>query len=199
MLSGVLAPDRGFVEIDGVPLGENRLEALRRIGYLPEGAPLHADMRVCEELRYRGRLLGLSKKSLESALDRAIELAQLGDVRRRVIGTLSRGYRQRVGLAHALVADPPILILDEPTTGLDPVQRRDLLAALVELARDRTVVLSSHVLPEVDAVADRFLVLIEGAVAAVGTTSELLEEAGAGDLEAAFVHFVDRAAAEGAA
>jgi ABC-2 type transport system ATP-binding protein len=162
ILCGYLAADGGKVTVDGIDVAERPLDAQRRIGYLPENAPAYGDMRVGDYLAFRARLKRCGRK----AVDGAAERARVADVRGRRIGELSKGYRQRVGLADALLGDPPVLVLDEPSAGLDPQQIRDLRELIKELGRERTVILSSHILPEVEASCDRVVILHEGRVAA---------------------------------
>jgi ABC-2 type transport system ATP-binding protein len=169
ILAGFLAADAGRAWIDGIDVGRDPLAAQRRIGYLPEGAPLHDDMRVEDYVAYRARL----KRAPRARVAAALAAAHVDDVARRRIGQLSRGYRQRVGLADALVADPPILILDEPTAGLDPNQIREVRELVRELARARTVLLSTHILSEVEALAARVIILVGGKVVADGAAGAL--------------------------
>jgi ABC-2 type transport system ATP-binding protein len=151
-----------------------RPEAVKRaIGYLPENVPLYQEMRVQEYLRYRAALKKVPRAERRRAVDRAVERCGIGDVRRRIVGQLSKGYRQRVGLADALVADPAILILDEPTIGLDPNQIRQVRELVRELGRERTVILSSHILPEVEAVCSRVLIINKGRIVGQGRPDEL--------------------------
>jgi ABC-2 type transport system ATP-binding protein len=150
----------------------------RRIGYLPENVPLPTDARVDEYLEFRARLKGVSGAALPQARARVLRLCGRESMRRRIVGQLSRGYRQRVGLADALIADPPVLILDEPTGGLDPGQRQEVLDLVASLAGERTVLLSSHVLAEVEHVCTRVAIIQQGRIVATGTREEL--EAGAG-------------------
>ena len=160
MLTGYLAPSSGEIRIDGIDAVRRSIEARARIGYLPEGVPLYREMRVHEYLRHRGALKGVAAPG--EAVDRALELAGVADARRRIIGQLSKGYRQRVGLAEALIADPPILILDEPTSGLDPNQVRQFRALVRGFRGDKTVLLSTHILSEVEAVCDRVIIIRRG-------------------------------------
>jgi ABC-2 type transport system ATP-binding protein len=164
ILAGFLPPTRGTVEICGVLPRQARA----KIGYLPENVPLYPEMRVEEYLRYRARLKGVKPR-----LDDALQQAGIADERRRVIGQLSKGYRQRVGLADALVHRPEVLILDEPTDGLDPNQRRAMLKLIGELGRERTVILSTHILSEVETVCARVVILDRGRVVAEGALKEL--------------------------
>lgn len=160
MLTGFLAPTRGEIRIDGIDALEQSMEARGRLGYMPEGVPLYREMRVFEYLRYRAALKGVTQPT--SAVDRALELASVADARRRIIGQLSKGYRQRVGLADALLSDPSILILDEPTSGLDPNQVRQFRALIRSFAGKKTVLLSTHILSEVEAVCDRVIIIRGG-------------------------------------
>ena len=160
MLTGYLAPSQGAIRIDGVDAVRNSIHARDRLGYMPEGVPLYREMRVREYLRHRGALKGVSK--VAEAVDRCLELAGVADARNRIIGQLSKGYRQRVGLAEALIADPPILILDEPTSGLDPNQVRQFRELVRNFGGKKTVLLSTHILSEVEAVCDRVIIIREG-------------------------------------
>jgi len=196
IITGFLDPDSGRVQIDGLDVATERAAACARIGYLPETVPLYADMRVEEYLRFRARAKGVRRAEVGACIDAAIAQVDIGDHRRRLIGRLSKGYRQRVGIADALVARPTILVLDEPTAGLDPVQVRSFRALLGELARDHTVLLSSHVLAEVGAVAARVVVLVTGRVVASGSIEEIRAQAGLpadATLEDVFVALVETA------
>lgn len=160
MLTGYLSPTSGRVRVNGVDVVEQSIEARACIGYMPEGVPLYREMRVFEYLRHRGALKKVD--DVQNAVDRALELAGVADAKRRIIGQLSKGYRQRVGLAEALIADPPILILDEPTSGLDPNQVRQFRELVRNFARQKTILLSTHILSEVEAVCDRVIIVREG-------------------------------------
>ncbi len=160
MLTGYLAPTSGEVQIDGIDAVRSPIEARARLGYMPEGVPLYREMRVFEYLRHRAALKAVS--GISDAVDRSLERAGVTDVRKRIIGQLSKGYRQRVGLAESLLADPPILILDEPTSGLDPNQVRQFRELVRSFAGTKTVLLSTHILSEVDAVCDRVIIIREG-------------------------------------
>jgi gliding motility-associated transport system ATP-binding protein len=161
MIAGVLAPSAGMVRLDGEDLYERPELARRRIGYLPEVAPLHTELTVEEFLVFCARLRGLAGGA-RAAAARAIERCELGDVRRRLIGALSKGFRQRVGLAQAILHDPELIVLDEPASGLDPVQALRLRELVRGLGADHAVVLSTHVLPDVLACCDRVAILHEG-------------------------------------
>ena len=161
MIAGVLAPSAGTVRIDGEDLAEHAELARRRIGYLPEVPPLHTELTVTEFLAFCARLHGLGRGA-SGAVGRAIERCGLGDVRRRLIGALSKGFRQRVGLAQAILHEPALIVLDEPASGLDPVQTLNLRELVRGLGADHAVVLSTHVLPDVVACCDRVAILHEG-------------------------------------
>jgi ABC-2 type transport system ATP-binding protein len=166
ILTGFLAPSGGDAELAGHSILGASLAARQQVGYLPEGVPLYPDMRVDEYLLYRARVRGIARGERRRRIDRAVEDCGLGDRRRQIIGTLSRGYRQRVGLADAILARPPILILDEPTVGLDPNQIREVRELVRALAREATVLLSTHILSEVEALAARVIILHRGRVVA---------------------------------
>jgi ABC-2 type transport system ATP-binding protein len=161
MIAGVLAPSAGVVRVDGEDLQEHPELARRRIGYLPEIAPLHTELTVAEFLAFCARLHGLAGAA-DTAVARAIERCGLGDVQRRLIGALSKGFRQRVGLAQAILHEPDLIVLDEPASGLDPVQALRLRELVRGLGADHAVVLSTHVLPDVLACCDRVAILHEG-------------------------------------
>jgi ABC-2 type transport system ATP-binding protein len=171
--AGYLAPDAGRVLIDGIDVTAEPTRAQRRIGYLPENAPLPHDLRVADYLRFRARLKDVPRREVGARVEAAMARVAITAMAGRLIATLSRGYRQRVGLADALVGRPPALLLDEPTAGLDPGQIRETRDLLRELAREHTVLLSSHILPEVEAVATRVVILVRGRVVAEGAPDAL--------------------------
>lgn len=177
MITGSLAPDHGRVTIAGIDPCKDPAAARAAIGYLPESAPLYPEMSVEGYLLYRARLWGFSKDDRTRAVGRAMERTRVSDVARRRIGHLSKGYRQRVGLAAALVHNPPVLILDEPTNGLDPSQIRTARSLIHELAEDKTMLLCSHILPEVERTCGRVLVMAGGRIRADGTPESLLASA----------------------
>lgn len=174
VLSCYLPPSGGTVTIDGLDVLKDSLDVRRRIGYLPENVPIYSDMRVLEYLRYRARLKGLSGRILRSRIEEVVSRCGLTDVRRAIIGVLSKGYRQRVGLADALVHDPEVLILDEPTIGLDPNQIRQVRNLIKGLALRHTVLLSTHILPEVEMVCERVLIINKGRIVASDTADNLV-------------------------
>lgn len=174
MITGTVPPSEGDVTVDGLDSIAHSRAVRRRIGYLPESAPLYREMPVRSFLDYRAALYELPRRDRRLAVDRAIERCWLADVRTRPIGTLSKGYRQRVGLAAALIHRPPLLILDEPTSGLDPLQIAETRRLVRELAGDHTMLLISHILPEVEKTCDRILVFASGRIRADGHPDELV-------------------------
>jgi ABC-2 type transport system ATP-binding protein len=173
ILTGYLPATSGNVKICGVPVATQPDEIKRRIGYMPENNPLPEDMRVSEYMYFRGRLKEVPRRKLGPRIDEVLEVCDLKRVRHKIIGQLSKGYRQRVGIAEAILAEPPVIIMDEPTIGLDPHQIlivRDLISSL----RGRmTVIISSHILPEIEMTCDRVLIINQGRVVAQGTPSDL--------------------------
>lgn len=178
MLVGFLGPSAGTVRINGFDVVEEPLEARRQIGYMPEAAPLYPEMRVHEYLQFRARLKGIARRSLRSDVERALTLATLTEVTRSLIGTLSRGFRQRVALADALLGSPPLLILDEPTAGLDPNQIHSVREVIRKLGAEHTVLLSTHVLSEVESICSRAIVIDRGTLVAAGSIRELRRRRG---------------------
>ncbi|HWL15722.1 MAG TPA: ABC transporter ATP-binding protein [Opitutus sp.] len=176
ILTGYLPATSGSVTVCGVPVASNPAEVKRHIGYMPENNPLPEDMRVSEYLYFRGRLKEVSRRKLGPRIDEVLEVCDLKRVRHKIIGKLSKGFRQRVGIAEAILAEPPVIIMDEPTIGLDPHQIlivRDLIASL----RGRmTVIISSHILPEIEMTCDRVLIINQGRVVAQGTPADLRRE-----------------------
>lgn len=164
MLAGTLAPHRGSIHIAGHDLLDDPLRAKRLIGYLPEQPPLHPELTVLESLRFAGRLHGLRRKELEEAVRRAIDRTGLGEVRHRLVAYLSKGYQQRLGIAQAVLHQPEVLILDEPTVGLDPAQIQSIRELIVELGHEHGVLLSSHLLHEVQSVGTRVTIIHEGRI-----------------------------------
>ncbi len=177
LLSGYLSPGAGGVVIAGFDMRTHRQQACAEVGYMPDRAPLYVDMRVTEFLAFRARLKGVAHAGVRDRIKEVVEQLELSEVAHRLIVRLSRGFRQRVALADALIADPKVLLLDEPTTGLDPLQRRSFRELLLQHSGDRSVLFSSHLLPEVEAVAQRFLVLSRGRLVANGDMRSLREQA----------------------
>jgi ABC-2 type transport system ATP-binding protein len=162
ILTTYLPATSGIARMAGFDVRTESLQVRQRIGYLPENVPLYTEMRVEEYLTFRAKLRGLRRQERQERLDYCLERCRIREVRRRLIGTLSKGYRQRVGLADAMIHDPPILILDEPTHGLDPVQIRETLALIRELGEQRTILLSTHILAEIEAICSRVLIIHRG-------------------------------------
>lgn len=181
ILTAYMPATRGAVRVAGRDVLKDSLEVRRRIGYLPESVPVYTDMRVEEYLRFRAMLKGVPRRAVKKRVEAALERCQCLDMRRRMIAGLSKGYRQRVGLADAIVHDPPILILDEPTSGLDPNQRREVRNLIRGLGEDKTVLLSSHILGEIESVAERVLILRKGDLVADGSCEELIRRHGGAD------------------
>ncbi|MDA8017388.1 MAG: ABC transporter ATP-binding protein [Thermoanaerobaculia bacterium] len=173
MLTGFLPPTDGSVTIAGHDLLDEPAVARRELGYLPENVALYPEMRVAEYLAFRARLARLPGRERQPAIDRAISGCLLGEVKDQIIGTLSKGYRQRVGLAAAILHGPKVLILDEPTVGLDPKQIISIRELIRDLGRERTLILSTHILPEVEQLCQRVLIIDRGRVIAEGTPAEL--------------------------
>ncbi|MHC5113879.1 MAG: ABC transporter ATP-binding protein [Planctomycetota bacterium] len=180
MLSGYLPPTSGSVTVDGLDVRKRPLEVRKRIGYLPESTPLYGEMRVIEYLKFRAKLFGVPFSRRRGAIDTVIRRCRLEDVRRRQIRHCSKGYRQRVGLAAALLHEPPVLILDEPTVGLDPEQIREVRALIRELAGRHTVLLSTHILPEAELACDDIMMIAAGKIRMQGSVSSLRESAARG-------------------
>lgn len=173
ILTGYLPPTRGKVTLDGFDVVEQSLEARRRVGYLPETVPLYTDMSVTSYLKYMGTLRGMSAAAIKSRLGDVIDVVRLGDYRKTQIGKLSKGFRQRVGIAQAILHEPQVLVLDEPTIGIDPIQVVETRKLIQELGRNQTVVLSSHILPEVSMICERVLIIHEGRIVAEDTPKNL--------------------------
>ncbi len=177
MITQYFEPDQGEIQFDGRPLEQAGRDAKRHIGYLPENNPLYGDMLVADYLGFVARLRELRGPAAGAAIDEAVQRTDIAEVFYRPIGELSKGFRQRVGLAQAILHNPDLLILDEPTEGLDPNQRVEIRRLIGELGRERTVLLSTHVLPEVQHMCTRLLVIHEGGIAADGSVEELTAKA----------------------
>jgi ABC-2 type transport system ATP-binding protein len=166
IITGYMAPTSGEVKVAGFDVFENPIEVKRRIGYLPETPPVYQDMVVEDYLVYVANLKGVEKARIKSLTEAALEKTSLHDVRKRLIGNLSKGFKQRVGLAQALVSDPEILVLDEPTVGLDPKQVAEIRQLIRELRGQHTIILSTHILPEVQASCEKVIIINRGQIIA---------------------------------
>ncbi len=189
ILTGFMAPSAGSASIAGLDIRTHRLEASRQLGYLPENGPLYLDMTPLELLEFFGEARGLAADGLEDRIHAVIAQCALDDVLERPISKLSKGFRQRVGLAQALLHDPRVLIMDEPTAGLDPNQIRDFRNNIQNLGKTKTVMISTHILQEVEAVADRVLFIHDGRLIFDGAPGDLRRD---GSLEETFYRMTDR-------
>ncbi len=181
MLTCFLTPTRGTATVAGYDILENPLEVKKRIGYLPETPPVYPEMRIGEYLSFVGQLKGLSGSDLRTRVDYVCERCAVADVRNKIIGKLSKGYRQRVGLAQAIIHNPDVLILDEPTAGLDPKQINETRDLIKSLAGDHTIILSTHILPEVSQTCEQVIIINKGKIVATDTVSNLQHRAKAGE------------------
>jgi ABC-2 type transport system ATP-binding protein len=175
MITGFIPPDCGRILVAGHDTLQRSEQARRSIGYLPEAAPAYGEMGTADYLDFRARLYALPRRQRRLAIDAALQRCELQEVRHRRIGQLSRGFRQRVGLAAAILHDPPVLILDEPTSALDPRQIRHIRTLIRDLAQDRAVLVSSHILPEVEQTCDRVIIMARGQIRVDARPSELLD------------------------
>lgn len=176
MLTGYLQPSSGDALICGHSVTKQSLKARAKIGYLPESAPSYGEMQVEEFLRFAGKVRGLTGGKLNSQIEKVLEDTSLQTVRKQLIETLSKGYRQRTCLAQSLLHDPPVLLLDEPTDGLDPNQKFEVRKLISQLKEDRTILVSTHILEEVEAICTRAIILSEGKIVGDGTPEELLSK-----------------------
>jgi len=192
ILTGFMPATSGTVRVGGYDVFSDSLAVRRRIGYVPEGMPLYPEMRVCEYLNFRARVKGVPRHARKRRISEVMERCGITDVQRKLIGSLSKGYRQRVGLAEALVHDPPILILDEPTIGLDPNQIRQVRQMIKDLGGSHTILLSTHILPEVEMTCGRVMIIHQGRLIVsdtpenvarhhLGATNLILEVRGPGE------------------
>jgi ABC-2 type transport system ATP-binding protein len=165
MLTCFIPPTSGRATVAGFDVSRESLDVRSRVGYLPESVPLYPEMRVREYIDFRAKLRGVSRKERPAKIDRVLGKCRIKDVERRLVGTLSKGYRQRVGLAEAMVHDPDILILDEPTVGLDPIQIRETRKLIAELGAQHTILLSTHILSEVEMICQRVIIIANGKIA----------------------------------
>lgn len=196
ILSGYLAPSEGQAFIAGLDVLKDRLEIAKRLGYLPENGPLYQDMTPLESLKFFAEARGLEPEETQKRIEMVTEQTGLHEILEKPIDKLSKGYRQRVGLAQSLLHDPEVLIMDEPTLGLDPNQVREFRKNIKELTASKTILLSTHILQEVEAVADRVILIHNGRLSFDGTPDELKED---GSLEKPFYRLTDRGRTEAAA
>ena len=176
MLTCFIPPSSGTADICGFSILENPLQVRAQIGYLPESAPSYDEMLVGEFLRFVGEIRGYSGKELQRRVSVVIEMTALGDVKDQMIETLSKGFRQRTSLAQALIHDPPVLILDEPTDGLDPNQKHEVRSLIKDMSEERTILISTHILEEVESVCTRAMIISAGKVVGYGTPDELMSQ-----------------------
>src|SRR5689334_16649426 len=173
IITGYMPASEGTVKVDGFDVFDNPIDVRRRIGYLPENPPLYLEMTVTGYLRFVSKIKGVPKDRIDSEVSRVMDRVNITDVKERIISKLSKGYKQRVGLAQALLHDPPVLVLDEPTIGLDPKQIQEVRELIKELAGNHTVVLSTHILPEVEQTCHRVIIIDHGKIVAVDTPQNL--------------------------
>lgn len=190
IITGFMAPSSGEAKVCGFDVFENPLEVKKRIGYLPETPPLYTDMKIIDYLRYVAKLKQVDAKKINSLVERALNKTQLLAVKGRLIQNLSKGFKQRVGIAQALVSDPEVLVLDEPTVGLDPKQVAEIRDLIKELQGEHTIILSTHILPEVQATCNKVIIIHQGKIVAQDKI-EQLEKINQGSL---FVHVKTRTA-----
>ncbi len=173
MITGFMPPTSGELTVDGNDIVSQSIEARKKIGYLPETVPLYTDMTVYSYIEYMGMLRGLNKKNIKSKVDNVIEICKLEDYRNSLISKLSKGFRQRVGISQAIIHEPEVLVLDEPTIGIDPNQVVETRQLIKNLSGEHTLILSSHILPEVSSICERVLIIHEGEIAASDTIENL--------------------------
>ena len=189
IITGFMPATEGTATVEGFDVFKEPHEVHRRIGYLPENPPLYRDMTVASYLKFVGRIKGLTRKQTTGALEEVLESCSLTAVASRLVGHLSKGYRQRVGLAQALIHNPPVLILDEPTLGLDPKQIIEIRSLIRELSVDRTVILSTHILPEVSQICNKVVIINEGRVVVENKLKDLTQGLG---LEEVFLRYISK-------
>ena len=186
MVVGFLSPTSGTASVCGHDIIRNPLEVKRTVGYLPEGAPAYPDMTPYGFLKFIASIRGFRGNEKTDRVEHAINITRIEDVARQPIETLSKGYKRRVGLAQSLIHDPAVLILDEPTDGLDPNQKQVVRDLIKSMASEKCIVISTHILEEVDAVCTRAMIIASGKVVADGSPEELKSQSGAGDLDEVF-------------
>ncbi len=182
MIAGYLAPTSGKIKVLGKDIAQYPIFAKENIGFLPEGAPLYADLTVKRFLLYMAQLRGLGKEAVQKAAD----IANVTDVFTQKVETLSKGYQRRVGFAQSILSDPPILLLDEPTDGLDPNQKDYIRALIKKMAKDKTIIISTHLLDEAESICNRIILLDKGCIKADGTAADLLKQTKTRSIAAAF-------------
>ena len=175
ILTGFMPPTQGKVTVADYDVVEQSLDVRRRVGYLPETVPLHTEMNVTSYLKYMGTLRGMPPRRIPRRIDDVIEVCHLEDYRKTLIGKLSKGFRQRVGIAQAILHEPEVLVMDEPTIGIDPIQVVETRRLIQDLGKEQTVVLSSHILPEVSMICERVLIIHQGKIVAEDTPGNLAE------------------------
>ncbi|MBL4773367.1 MAG: ATP-binding cassette domain-containing protein [Alcanivoracaceae bacterium] len=173
MITGFLQPSSGEINVCGIDLFQDPLGVKNKIGYLPEGAPSYDEMRVCDFLKFIAQMRGISKNLIATKVDEVVDRMNLAKVYYQRIETLSKGFKRRVGLAQAIIHDPEVLVLDEPTDGLDPNQKHDVRKLITSMAKDKTIIISTHILEEVHAVCDRAIIIADGKIVADNSPSEL--------------------------
>ena len=189
IIAGFMPATEGTVVVEGFDVFRDSHEVRRRLGYLPETPPLYPDMTVSSYLKFVARIKGVPKKQITATLETTLERCSLESVANRLLGHLSKGYQQRAGLAQALIHNPPVLILDEPTLGLDPKQIIEIRSLIKELSGNRTVILSTHILPEVSQICDKVVIISEGKVVVEKDLKELTEGM---TLEEVFVYYISK-------
>jgi ABC-2 type transport system ATP-binding protein len=181
IITGFMPATGGTVRVEGFDVFEHPIDVRRRIGYLPENPPLYLEMNVAAYLRFVAKIKGVPGEKIDAEIERVMERVNITDVKERIIAKLSKGYKQRVGLAQALLNDPPVLILDEPTIGLDPKQIQEVRELIKDLAGSHTVVLSTHILPEVEQTCHRVIIIDRGKIVAVDTPKNLRSQLQGGE------------------
>lgn len=176
IITGFINPTEGTVIVDGFDIAEENMEAKKKIGYLPENPPLYNDMVVNSYLKFVGEIKGISKNNIQARVNEVMEMLNITEVSGRLIKNLSKGYKQRVGLAQAILGDPDVLILDEPTSGLDPNQIIEIRDLIRKLGKDRTIILSTHILPEVSQLCERVIIINNGEIVAIDTPDNLSDK-----------------------
>ena len=196
IITGFMPPSEGNVTISGYDVLDEPLLTKNKIGYLPESPPLYLDMIVSEYLNFAGLLKQVPNQKINAAVDNACSKVDINDVKNKVIKALSKGYKQRVGLAQAIIHDPEVLILDEPTIGLDPIQIREVRDLIKSLAGNHTIVLSTHILPEVDMTCDEVVIIKKGKIIAQDTPKNLSKKMNKSSLEEIFIDLISESGLE---